>query len=196
MEFGLGTSGSGVTVHMRNNLARNLQSWHFFAGTTNWTVRDNLFESVSVLTNNGSVVQNSYNAYFNTAYGLTSGTNNTNLTSLTYQTGPLGKYYQPTNSVLINAGSLTNAALAGLYAFTTMTNQVKETNSQVDIGIHYVAVNSSGQPIDTDADGIPDYQEDANGNGVVDSGETDWKNAGDWGLKVLITRPKNGSNLP
>jgi hypothetical protein len=29
-------------------------------------------------------------------------------------------------------------------------------------------------PIDTDGDGIPDYLEDANGNGVVDTGESSW----------------------
>jgi hypothetical protein len=45
----------------------------------------------------------------------------------------------------------------------------------VDIGLHYVAVNSSGEPIDTDGDGLPDYFEDANGNGSADSGETDWQ---------------------
>ena len=49
---------------------------------------------------------------------------------------------------------------------------------------------------DTDSDGTPDYQEDANGNGSVDSGETDWKNASDWGLRVFITRPKRGANIP
>jgi len=126
---------------------------------------------------------------------ITSGSNNTNLATLTYQTGPLGKYYQPTNSVLINAGSRT-ADLASLYQFTATTNQVKETNSTVDIGLHYVAVNAQGQPIDTDGDGIPDYQEDANGNGTVTSGETDWQNATDLGLKVIITKPKNNSLIP
>ena len=35
-----------------------------------------------------------------------------------------------------------------------------------------MVVDGSGVPIDSDVDGIPDYMEDANGNGVVDSGET------------------------
>jgi hypothetical protein len=49
---------------------------------------------------------------------------------------------------------------------------------------------------DKDGDGIPDYLEDANGNGTVDWGETDWNSATDTGLKVLITRPKNNSIIP
>ncbi len=32
---------------------------------------------------------------------------------------------------------------------------------------------------DADGDGIPDYLEDANGNGTVNTGESDWKSAGD-----------------
>jgi hypothetical protein len=61
----------------------------------------------------------------------------------------------------------------------------------VDIGPHYVALNTSGNPQDTDSDGLPDYFEDWNGNGSVDSGETDWQDSGDFGLRVYITRPRN-----
>ncbi len=49
---------------------------------------------------------------------------------------------------------------------------------------------------DTDGDGIPDIFEDLNGNGVCDSGETDWNDAADMGLKVWITQPKAGSMRP
>src|SRR5262249_45948301 len=111
-----------------------------------------------------------------------------------YQTGPLGNYYYPTNLVLINAGS-TTANLVGLYHYTTTTNQVKEANTTNDIGFHYVAV-ANGLPIDTDGDGLPDYLEDANGNGLVDSGETNWQDPLDLGLKIVITRPKNNSVIP
>ena len=51
-------------------------------------------------------------------------------------------------------------------------------------------------PFDYDSDGIPDYLEDRNGNGVTDTGETDWQSATDLGLKVWITEPKSNSNLP
>ena len=93
----------------------------------------------------------------------------------------MGNSYQPVDSALINKGN-TNANRLGLYHFTTQTNQVKETNSPVDIGYHYVAVDANGIPIDSNGDGIPDYFQDANGNGLVDAGETNW------GLAIL-TQP-------
>jgi len=48
---------------------------------------------------------------------------------------------------------------------------VKETNSVVDIGFHYVALDASGKPLDGDGDGLPDYFEDRNGNGTYDTGD-------------------------
>lgn len=103
----------------------------------------------------------------------------TNVVSFNWQTSWLGNFYLPTNSLLINAGS-TTADQVGLYHFTTQTNQVKETNSTVDIGYHYVAVDGNGNPIDTNGDGTADYLEDANGNGQMDNGETNW------GLAILV----------
>ncbi len=103
------------------------------------------------------------------------------ITNFNWQSSWLGNYYLPPNSPLINRGS-TNANLLGLYHYTTQTNQVKEANSIVDIGYHYVAADACGNPIDTNGDGIPDYLEDANGNGIYDAG--DW---GDW-----LISPFNG----
>src|SRR5438132_13851168 len=68
----------------------------------------------------------------------------------------------------------TYATNVGFYHYCTTTNNVKETNSTVDIGLHYVAVDANGNPIDSDSDGLPDYLEDLNGNGALDAGETDW----------------------
>ena len=98
----------------------------------------------------------------------------TNLLSFNWQTSWLGYYYQTNISPLIDKGS-TTADQFGLYHFTTQTSQMKETNSVVDIGYHYVALDAFGNPIDTDGDGIPDYVEDTNGNGIFDAGDL-----GDW----------------
>jgi len=115
--------------------------------------------------------------------------------SFNWQTSWLGAFYQSTNSPLLNKGS-TSATNVGLYHFTTQTNQTVEGTNIVSIGYHYVAVDQYGNPLDSNGDGIPDYLEDANGNGLVDSGEIGWNIVGDLGLKVLITQPRNGSNVP
>jgi len=65
----------------------------------------------------------------------------------------------------------------------------------VDIGYHYVATDTNGNPLDTNGDGIPDYIEDANGDGVYDSGDLyNWQNP--LRINVLICNPNNGTPLP
>ena len=71
---------------------------------------------------------------------------------------------------LLNAGSRS----AGLYHHTVLTAQTKETTSTVDIGFHYVALDGSGSPVDTDGDTLPDYLEDANGDGSSSGDATSW----------------------
>jgi hypothetical protein len=128
----------------------------------------------------------------------------TNFTSFNWQSSWLGDYYQPTNSPLVDKGN-TTADQLGLYHFTTQTNQVKETNSVVDIGYHYVATDAYGNPLDTNGDGIPDYLEDANGDGLFNGNElVDWRlpiySDGVMsfanGLKMLIFEPKQRSYIP
>ena len=139
-----------------------------------------------------------YNAYTNASDPFpVGGTHDIHVSNFNWQSSWLGNYYLPTSSTLIDAGS-TTADQVGLYHFTTQTNQDKETTSTVDIGYHYVATDTYGNPVDTDTDGIPDYLEDKNGNGAVNSGETDWQDyySIDLGLKVWITRPKNGTVFP
>ena len=112
-----------------------------------------------------------YNAYLNGA-SLVSGNLQLSdiVTNLTWVTGPLGSYYQPTNSPLIDKGS-TWATNLGLYHFTTTTNQVKEAGTKVDIGFHLVALGTNGLPVSTSGDGLGDYLKDSNGNGVYDSAD-------------------------
>lgn len=137
---------------------------------------DNLFDQTTLSQNNS--VTHSHNGY-STTNRLTP-TNITDVlwTSLAYQTGLSGRYYLPTNAPLINVGSVTNAGLVGLYHFTTATNQVAETNSVLDISVHFAAATGSLQVLDTDGDGLLNVAEDSNGNGAFESGlgETDWQN--------------------
>ena len=137
----------------------------------------------------------SYNAYTNATdpFPNPTGTSHDQTSvSFNWQVGPLGKFYLPSDSYLIDAGDVT-ADQVGLYHFTTQTYCCSpEANTTVDIGYHYVAIDSNGNAIDSDSDGTPDYLEDANGNGLVDTGETDWNPfSNDPGLKVIITQPRN-----
>jgi alpha-L-rhamnosidase len=174
-------SGTGKSV-LENNLFFGGQFYFETSSGTNGVVRDNLFDRTTVYFNDVSY-QGGYNAFV-TNFDRIHPTNATDiiLADTGYVPGPLGNYYYPTNggnlSRLIDAGG-TTADAVGLYQFTTVTNfasgvEIKEANSVVDVGFHYVAVDSNGNPIDTDGGGIADYMEDGNGNGLVDAGESDW----------------------
>jgi hypothetical protein len=186
--------GSGtdtLIAYARNNLFRfcdfNLKP----ASVNSWGWHDNFFDN-STLVQNSNSITNSNNGYLPTSATQLSptGANNVLLSSFAYASGALGPYYQ-SSTTLANLGSR-NADLAGLFHFTTTTAQTKETNSIVDIGFHYLALNN-GVPFDADSDGFPDYLEDRNGNGIVDPGEADWTVAN---LRVFITEPKSNSNVP
>ena len=137
-----------------------------------FTFRDNLFDQTAVtltLTRGGKQIDIcSNNAYVTTNNGVLTPENNDMIltNSPAYQAGALGVYYYPTNLSLIHAGSQ-SAPAAGLYHYTVTTNNVIEGANTVSIGFHYVAVGTNGLPLDSNGDGIPDYLEDANGNGLV-----------------------------
>jgi len=175
---GLSTDQAPSSFSMRNCTAfgNQVNPARSNAGTNAPVViRETSFDStaVSASTAGVNVTYYDYNAYLQGATNPPAGAHDQVLTNFNWQSGALGNYYLPTNSSLINTGGAT-ADLIGLYHYTTQTNQVKEANSVVDIGYHYVALDSSGKAIDTDGDGIPDYLEDANGNGNGADDPTSW----------------------
>lgn len=185
-----------LTLGFRNNLMRN-GSIYFAYQITNsaWTVTDNLFGNVSLSTS-GSMFTATHNGYHNTSL---LGSSYKTVAVLDFMTGQLGQHYYPTSGTnlysLVNFGSR-NSTNAGLYHFTTFAAGTKETNSVVDIGFHYAATNGGEIPADSDADGSPDYFEDTDGDGAVDTGETSFLSKTDAGLSIFITEPKAHSNIP
>jgi hypothetical protein len=143
------------------------------------SVRDSAFDGTSILDysygTNTSTASYDYNAFTNASSKFAiGGAHDQILTNgFNWEASWLGSFYLPTNSPALNMGDVT-ADRVGLYHFTTQTNQTPQGFSQVDMGYHYVAVDADGNPLDTNDDGIPDYLEDANGNGRVDNGETSW----------------------
>ena len=141
-------------------------------GSTAWLCKDNLFDQ-STISATASLTHGN-NGYVTNANRLSpnQATDKILTNAPIYQTSFLGNYYYPTNggllSTLLNAGSR-SATNAGLYHYTVTTNQVQETNSTVDIGFHYVAEDTKGVLIDSNGDGLSDYLQDRNGNGVYDS---------------------------
>jgi hypothetical protein len=129
-----------LVVHARNNLF--LQGWLRLAdymGTGTWSVRDNLFDALSL---SGEAVPNSHNGYYGTPL-LPGSTNHRVLSAVDYLPGPLGTNYYPNTggnlSELIDHGSRP-ASEAGLYLKTVLASQAPEGTSQVDIGYHYVPI--------------------------------------------------------
>lgn len=157
-------------------------------GNTNYT----LFNYNAYNTNNLSwqTYGFPYSNWTQTNIWESSGPNGVMVTNYNWESSlfGLGDFYLPTNSPLIRAGS-TNANFLGLYHFTTQTNQVPDGTNIVTIGYHYVATDTNGNPLDSNGDGIPDYLEDANGDGLVDDGETNWALA-------ILTQPVSQIAVP
>ena len=155
---------SGSDFSCQNNLFW-YGTFNFAPTTGNAVVQNNLFDQTVIPDNStdyGTYI-GGYNAYVTNCDQLQPvSANGLILTNPPfYFVGPLGNYYQPANSLLINAGS-TNADQLGLYDYTVLTNlvggqEIKETNSIVDIGYHYVAVDSNNIPLTTYTNGLPDY---------------------------------------
>lgn len=145
-----------------NNISLNPQLQN-----STFLFRDNFFAGATVTKSAQVLPTYSHNAYYQGAPPFTpAGQGDVELNaSFVFQTGSLGDYYQ-VSSDFNDAGSR-SAAEAGLYHFTVSADNLKEGEEmpgtgappeQVDIGFHYVAVDPhTGQPVDTDSDGYPDY---------------------------------------
>jgi hypothetical protein len=170
-------SGYNMVFRLYNNLFR-YGSLSLLFDNTLWTAKDNLFDNCAPYVPGTVAVNNSNNGYIN-ATPMTGAVNTYTITAPDYQTGVLGRWYYPITGVqlatLVDHGSR-SAANAGLYHHTTRVDHSKEAGTTVDIGHHYVAIDANGA-IDTDGDGIPDYLEDRNGNGIADTGESSWTSA-------------------
>ena len=146
-----------------------------------WTITDNLFDGtapvINYFTSYNPIDVVGYNGYIGTASNPLGGSGNQVSLTRDFVAGPLGNYYRPISG---SAGSLaglndadsttsrTPAAL-GLYHFTSRTDLAKEASTPLDIGSHYIATDSNGYPLDSDGDGIPDYLEDRNGDGIANT---------------------------
>src|SRR6266516_884426 len=155
--------------------------------------RDNLFDKEEFLQDTSQPLDHDFNGYWplsatpinefrwgGTATLNASSNDKTLTTAPAYQNSTFGSYYLPASGLLYNGGSRTPAD-AGLYHYTTRTDQTKEgaEGGNVNIGLHYVSA-GSGLPKDTDGDGIPDYAENWHGDVAYSShteSETDWQNS-------------------
>ena len=175
---------------------------HWESGAPYWCVKVHncAFDGTDISTqdpfgNNTTYGDFDYNAYLTGAtHPAPDGTHNQEVSTFNWQSSWLGDYYLPADSSLIDQGSPTADAL-GLYHYTTLADQTKDGSSTADIGYHYVATDGNGQPLDTNGDSIPDYLEDANGNGLVDNGELGW-NWADPYFRVWILQPRNNTLIP
>lgn len=190
MSYGL--PANDAQVNAANNLFYNCYMELFPISGNNWTFVDNIFDHVTFSQDqfgypmNGDVGVNHHNVYVGMGGARLSPaapvSTDPDITALAYVTGALGRFYVPGSTSIVNKGSRT-ASAAGLYHFTTSTGNVKEATSQVDVGPHYLAL-VSGRAADLNADGVPDFLADHNGDGD-ESNEMPWQSASSGMLSVL-----------
>ncbi|HTR43359.1 MAG TPA: choice-of-anchor tandem repeat GloVer-containing protein [Pseudomonadales bacterium] len=128
-------------------------------GATNAAICNNLFDLpiTNALLPTLRPANGNYNAFYWPPSTNTYFLNGMLLTNApVFQAGPLGNFYQTNGSLTIHAGN-TNASLLGLYWYTTQTSQAPQSNSIVDIGYHYVATDTNGNPLDYLDPPTPNY---------------------------------------
>ena len=167
---------TSFTLNAHNNL------WIAGAVTLNsgingtWTLRDNLFDGSTNSQPGGTSWTASNNGYRGaSSFG---GSNNRTPSLADYQNGPLGTNYYPTSGANLSnlfAVGFRTGTTAGLFHHTLRTDLAAVGTNLVSIGFHYLRTSAGGVPLDSDGDGIPDWMEDANGDGSFQSAnETDW----------------------
>ena len=158
--------GTGTGFTMENCLVEGGNGNGLNINVAPLRIENSAFDGTSISAVNYSGTYCNYNAFLTNANTLPyPGTNDVILANgYNWQSSWFGNYYLPTNSPLTNAGDMT-AAQAHLYDFTTQTNQVIQGTNIVDIGYHYVATDTNGNPLDTYIPGIPNYILDTNGDG-------------------------------
>ncbi len=189
-----GASPPSRTMNFRNNLFNHSQLEFWQADSTQTTFANNTFNEAGLAVIGGTLPQNAWlaeNNFFNRAnvsfsfsgvlvnryngyvFGPLPNSSGGDqlLSDVQFQPGPLGYFYIPQTYGLVNHGSGTAASL-GYYHYTTAAAQTPEGSSTLDMGFHFVVVNWTGAPIDSDNEGLADYLEDSNGNGLTDTGET------------------------
>ncbi len=172
-----GLVGNMPVVFANNTLNGGVLGMESYTPAT-WEVRDNILSSVIVDEFGDYTVSHHHNVFVNsnpTGFLTPITADSRVLTSLSFVQGSLGNYYVPANSPVLNVGTYGSAASGGLFHQTMTTDQAKDGVTPLDIGKHYVVLGADGSPIDGDNDGLPDYLEDWNGDGVPIGDASPWE---------------------
>jgi hypothetical protein len=187
--------GYPVNFNMRNNLFRYCTlTFYYYDSNFPFYANNNLFHSSTIWEGGPLSFFASQNGYFDTPSVLSGDYQDQTISTADYQIGIQGRYYYPNSGAnlfaMVNNGS-ESVANAGLYHYTVRTDHAKDSGA-VDIGYHFMAIGANGEPLDSDGDGIPDYLEDKNGNGIAESNESAWNYAmnGAGGLAVFTPLKK------
>jgi hypothetical protein len=172
-----------------------------------WTFIDNIFDNVKFgmpgglgYYDNGPVGLNRNNAYIGMSKNGPGGKLAPDtyaatykvLDSVPYAAGALGRFYLPSTATALLGQGSRSAGLAGLWHFTSLTsNQKQAAQSQVNIGPAYLALDSNGNPVDSNSDGIADFIADRNGDGTQDADEMPWSSANTGSLAILSPLPNS-----
>jgi hypothetical protein len=193
-------------TYFDGELALDRESWETGYGQSFWSIENTIFDGTLLVyldDYNGSSGNTAfeYNAYntnnlswqtYSFPYSNWTQTNvlenldssDVMVTNYDWESGWFGDFYLPPDSPCVTNGS-TTADQLGLYEFTTQTNQIPEGTNVVDIGCHFVATDTNGNPLDTYVPGIPNYIVDSQGNGMDTNGLPYWWEAQYFGLVGL-----------